>query len=109
MNVGGQERKLGKIIELYGEKAIIQVFEGTENMALRNTHTRLTGHPMERCLREMLGRTFNGIGPAYRLVWSCTPENVRLANGKPLNPVSREYPRNYILDRYFCHRRTGLL
>ena len=42
MNVGGQERKLGKIIELYGEKAIIQVFEGTENMALRNTHTRLT-------------------------------------------------------------------
>ena len=37
MNVGGQERKLGKIIELYGEKAIIQVFEGTENMALRNT------------------------------------------------------------------------
>ncbi len=32
MNVGGQERKLGKIIELYGEKAIIQVFEGTEKV-----------------------------------------------------------------------------
>lgn len=31
-------------------------------MALRNTHTRLTGHPMEITLpEEMLGRT-NGIG-----------------------------------------------
>ena len=101
MNVGGQERKLGKIIELYGEKAIIQVFEGTENMALRNTHTRLTGHPMEIVVsEEMLGRTFNGIGQPIDGLGP-VPGNVRLdVNGKPLNPVSREYPRNYI--------RTGI-
>lgn len=101
MSVGGQERKLGKIIELYGEKAIIQVFEGTENMALRNTHTRLTGHPMEIIVsEEMLGRTFNGIGQPIDGLGP-VPGNVRLdVNGKPLNPVSREYPRNYI--------RTGI-
>ena len=29
------------------DKAVIQVFEGTDNMSLGNTHTRLTGHPME--------------------------------------------------------------
>ena len=47
MTVGGKTHKIGRIIEIYGDKAIIQVFEGTEGMALRNTHTRLTGHPME--------------------------------------------------------------
>lgn len=42
---------------------MIQVFESTENMALRNTHTRLTGHPMEIGVSvDMLGRTFDGIG-----------------------------------------------
>lgn len=101
MSVGGRERKLGKIIELYGEKAIIQVFEGTENMALKNTHTRLTGHPMEiRVSDEMLGRTFNGIGQPIDGLGP-VPGGTRLdVNGKPLNPVSREYPRNYI--------RTGI-
>ncbi|MEE1341394.1 MAG: V-type ATP synthase subunit B, partial [Lachnospiraceae bacterium] len=43
---GEKEDKLGRIIELYGEKAVIQVFEGTENMSLSNTSTKLSGHPM---------------------------------------------------------------
>ena len=45
--VEGNTKKMGRIVELYEDKAMIQVFEGTENMSLRNTHTRLTGHPME--------------------------------------------------------------
>ena len=48
--IGGSERKIGRIIELYEDKAVIQVFEGSENMSLKNTHTRLTGHPMEIAL-----------------------------------------------------------
>ena len=38
-------QKIGRIIEIYEDKAVIQVFEGTDNMSLGNTHTRLTGHP----------------------------------------------------------------
>ena len=45
--VDGTERKIGRIVEIYEDKAVIQVFEGSENMSLKNTHTRLTGHPME--------------------------------------------------------------
>ena len=41
--VGGKEQKLGRIVELNEDKAVIQVFEGTENMSLTNTHTRLSG------------------------------------------------------------------
>ena len=48
--VDGTERKIGRIVEIYEDKAVIQVFEGSENMSLKNTHTRLTGHPMEIAL-----------------------------------------------------------
>ena len=61
--VEGNQKKIGRIVEIYEDKAVIQVFEGTENMSLTNTHTKLTGHPMEVALSpDMLGRTFNGIG-----------------------------------------------
>ena len=63
MTVDGKEKKLGRIIEAYEDKAVIQVFESTGNMALKNTHTRLTGHPMEIGVSaDMLGRTFDGLG-----------------------------------------------
>lgn len=99
--VNGKEHKMGRIVEVYKDKAIIQVFEGTENMSLNNTHTRLTGHPMEIGLsEEMLGRTFNGIGEPIDDLGPITVEEVRDVNGLPLNPVKRESPRNYI--------RTGI-
>ncbi len=47
ITIDGNQKKLGRIVEVYEDKAVIQVFEGTENMSLQNTHTRLTGHPME--------------------------------------------------------------
>ena len=95
--VNGNERKLGRIIEIYEDKAVIQVFEGTENMSLLNTHTKLTGHPMEIALSpDMLGRTFNGIGQPIDDLGPITSTLTRDINGLPLNPVKREYPRNYI-------------
>ncbi len=101
MTVEGREKKIGRIIEVYEDKAIIQVFEGTEGLALRNVHTRLTGRPMELAVSEdMLGRTFNGVGEPIDGLGDISSD-IRLdVNGKPLNPVTREYPRDYI--------RTGI-
>lgn len=94
-------KKLGRIIEIYENKAIIQVFEGSENMSLLNTHTKLTGHPLMLDLSpDILGRTFNGIGKPIDGMGPITTDLHRDVNGKPLNPVTREYPRNYI--------RTGI-
>ncbi len=99
--MSGKEKKLGRIIEVYQDKAVIQVFEGTENMSLMNTQTRLTGKTLEIALsEEVLGRTFNGIGRPIDGMGSISSEVRRDVNGKPLNPVAREYPRNYI--------RTGI-
>lgn len=90
-------RKLGRIIEIYEDKAVIQVFEGTENMSLMNTHTKLSGHPMEVDLsKDILGRTFNGIGKPIDGLGPVIAETKANINGLPLNPVTREYPRNFI-------------
>ena len=90
-------RKLGRIVEIYEDKAVIQVFEGTENMSLMNTHTRLSGRPMEIDLSlEILGRTFDGIGRPIDGLGPVAAEARLNINGLPLNPVTREYPRNFI-------------
>ena len=100
-NDGLQEKKLGRVVEINDDKAVIQVFEKTENLSLQNTHTRFTGRPMEIGLSEsLLGRTFNGIGEPIDNLGEIVAEKKADVNGKPLNPVRREYPRNYI--------RTGI-
>ena len=99
--VEGKTKKLGRIVEIYEDKAVIQVFEGSENMSLNNTHTRLTGRPMEIALSpEILGRTFDGIGNPIDGLGPIVSDTRANINGLPLNPVTREYPRNYI--------RTGI-
>ena len=93
----GAEKKLGKIIEVYEDKAIIQVFAGSENMSLVNTHTKLTGQPLEFTLSpDILGRTFNGLGKPIDGLGPIVSDLKRDVNGFPLNPVMREYPRDYI-------------
>jgi len=90
-------KKIGRIIEIYEDKAVIQVFEGTEGMSLDNTRTRLSGRPMEIALSpEILGRTFNGIGQPLDGMVPVVSEKHWNINGLPLNPVTREYPRNFI-------------
>lgn len=94
-------KKLGRIIEIYEDRAVIQVFEGSENMSLTNTHTKLTGHSLRIPLSpEILGRTFNGVGKPIDGMGEILSDIKRDVNGMPLNPVTRQYPRNYI--------RTGI-
>ncbi len=95
--VAGGEHKIGQIIDLDQDKAVIQVFEGTENMSLGNTHTKLTGHPMELTVSaDMLGRTFSGLGDPIDGLGPIVADDKRDVNGLPLNPVKRVYPKNFI-------------
>lgn len=89
--------RIGRVVSIEGEKAVIQVFQGTDGLSKTNTKTRLLGHPMELGLsREILGRTFNGIGDPIDGLGPVYADEFEDVNGKPLNPVSRQYPRNYI-------------
>ena len=90
-------KRIGRIIECYEDRAVIQVFEGTDGMSLRNTRTVLSGHQMEIALSEdILGRTFDGIGRPIDNLGPIAAEMRVDVNGMPLNPCRREYPRNYI-------------
>ncbi len=92
----GTERT-GRVVQIDGSRAILQVFEGTKGLSLKNTRTKFSGKPMEMPLsEELLGRVFNGAGKPIDGLGDIYAEKFEDINGKPLNPVSRSYPRNYI-------------
>ncbi len=92
----GTERT-GRVAMLEGNRAILQVFEGTNGLSLHNTRTRFSGKPMELPLSgELLGRVFDGAGRPADGLGEIYPETYADINGLPLNPVARHYPRNFI-------------
>lgn len=89
--------RTGRIVEIEGEKVVIQVFEGTKGLSLVNTKTRMTGHPIELSLSpEIVGRVFDGLGRPIDGLGEVYPVEKRDVNSSPINPVSRVYPKNYI-------------
>ena len=94
-------RRTGRVVQIDGDRVVLQVFEGTSALSLGNTRTSFQGHPMELPLSpELLGRIFNGAGTSIDGFGPVFAEKREDINGHPLNPVSREYPLNYI--------RTGI-
>jgi V/A-type H+/Na+-transporting ATPase subunit B len=96
IEVEGIGRKKGKVVQIDGDRVIIQVFEGTSGISLNNTSVAFTGKPMEIPLsKDILGRTFNGIGEPIDGAGFYSDKKYDI-NGRPINPVGRRYPRNYI-------------
>ena len=94
-------KRTGRIVAIEGSRAAVQVFEGTRGISMVNTTTTLTGKPMEMKLSpEILGRVFDGLGRPIDGLGEIFPKMRLNINGKPINPVSRVYPQNYI--------RTGI-
>ena len=91
------QRRYGRVILLDGDKAVLQVFEGTRGISLENARTHFTGRPMDIALsKEMLGRIFDGAGRPIDGLGELYPEERRNINGSAINPVSRMYPRSCI-------------
>ena len=89
--------RTGRVVKIDGDTVAVQVFEGTRGMSMSNTETVFTGKPMEIALSpEILGRVFDGLGRPIDGLGDVYPVEKRDVNGAPINPVSREYPRNFI-------------
>lgn len=97
IRVDESNKRKGKVIQIDKDRAIIQVFENTEGISINNTSVTFTGHSLEIALsKEILGRQFNGIGEPRDgggEIYSSKKYNV---NGRPMNPVARMYPRDFI-------------
>ncbi len=97
IKIDNEEIRTGKIIKIEGDKVIAQVFECTAGISTVNSSVKFTGEPLTIPLsKEILGRTFNGVGEpidgSYQVI-SSERDNI---NGRPINPVARRYPKNFI-------------
>lgn len=89
--------KKGKVVQLYEDKVIIQVFENTTGLSIHNASVSFTGKPLRIPLsREILGRIFNGLGEPIDGAGEVYSDKLYNVNGRPINPVARQYPRNFI-------------
>ena len=78
----------GRVVQIEGERIVVQVFEGTRRISLKNTRTRLSP--------EIIGRVLDGAGKPIDGLGDIFPVKKANINGTPINPVSRVYPKNYI-------------
>lgn len=90
----GDER-LGQVLELNRDAAVVEVFEGTRGIDAHKTRVRFTGEAFRLGVSEdMLGGVFDGLGRPMTV--RIIPEKEMDINGKPINPGSRELPREFI-------------
>ena len=97
LTLGNGQQRAGQVLEVHGKKAVVQVFEGTQNIDSRNTHCEFTGDTLKMGIsEEMLGRLFNGSGKAIDQAPPVFAEDFLDIQGQPINPFSRTYPKEMI-------------
>ncbi len=91
------ENRRGKVLEITEKFALVQVFEGTAGINRTSSRIRFLGRSIELPVsQDMLGRVFSGFGDPIDKLPPVIPKERRDINGAPMNPYSREYPRDFI-------------
>lgn len=91
------EKRIGDVIRLDKDITTIQVYESTTGMNSKDIKTEFMGTPLMIDLsKQMLGRVFNGTSNPIDGLGEIKPDVRRDINSKPINPIAREYPKNYI-------------
>ncbi|MFB6182715.1 MAG: V-type ATP synthase subunit B, partial [Candidatus Nanohaloarchaea archaeon] len=91
------EKRRGTVLEAEGNRAVVQVFEGTRGIDTSETSVRLTGETMKVGVsKDLLGRILDGAGEPIDGGPRVIPEEEKEIYGSAINPVAREYPREFI-------------
>ena len=86
-----------KVLEVNGDKAVVQLFESSAGINLKDSKIRFLGHPLELAVSgDMLGRVFNGMGQPIDGGPDILAEKRLDINGQPINPAARDYPNEFI-------------
>lgn len=92
----GQMRR-GQVLEVKGDIAVVQVFEGTRDLNTSTTKVRFTGETAHIGVSlDMLGRVFSGTGNPIDGGPEIIPEKELDINGAPMNPSARDFPAEFI-------------
>ncbi len=87
----------GRVLEITGTRAMVQVFEGTSGLSPQEVKVKFLGKGMELGVSlDMLGRVFDGFGRPIDDGPPLIPEKYLNVNGNPMNPFSRDYPNEFI-------------
>ncbi len=91
------EIRLGKVLEVNGSNALVQLFEASQGLKISTSKARFIGHGIELSVSEdMLGRVFDGMGrPADGGPEIIADKRLDI-NGEPINPAARDYPDEFI-------------
>ncbi len=90
-------QRIGQVLELNGDRAIVQVFEGTAGLDLDRTVARFSGRGARVGVGlGMLGRIFDGAGNPIDGGPPVAPEAMQDINGLPINPFARAHPGDFI-------------
>ncbi|MCD6496369.1 MAG: V-type ATP synthase subunit B [Candidatus Aenigmarchaeota archaeon] len=91
------EKRFGQVLDAMEDKAVVQLFEGTSELDTKGTKVKFLGESMKLEVSEgMLGRIFSGAGRPIDRLGKLVPEDRLDVNGLPINPASREFPREFI-------------
>jgi len=91
------EIRLGKVLEVHDDTALIQLFAGTSGVNVFNSKVKFLGKGLEVALApDILGRVFDGLGRPIDDGAEIIPQEMRDINGLPLNPYARDYPSEFI-------------
>ncbi len=91
------KRRLGQVLDIADNRAVVQVFAGTSGLSNASTRIRFAGESLRIPVsREMLGRVFDGVGRPKDDLPDVIATDRRDVNGLPINPASRQYPRDFI-------------
>lgn len=87
----------GRVLEIGSDIAVVEVFEGTRGLSIPGTKVRFLGESLKLPVTtEMMGRVFNGLGLPIDGGAEPITDILRDINGAPINPIIREYPRDFI-------------
>ncbi|MFC1546726.1 V-type ATP synthase subunit B [bacterium] len=91
------ELRRGQVLEVSGDKALVQLFEGSTGLNLSDSKITFLGRSIEMGLSiDMLGRIFDGLGRPIDNGPDILPEKKVDVNGTPINPYARNYPSEFI-------------
>ncbi|MBQ7278486.1 MAG: V-type ATP synthase subunit B, partial [Clostridia bacterium] len=83
----------GKVLEVNGDRALVQLFEGSQGLRVSTAKARFMGRSIELDVApDMLGRVFDGMGKPKDGGPALIPEKHLNINGNPMNPAARDYP-----------------
>ena len=97
------EVRRGRVLEVDGNRALLQLFEGATGIDVPSSRVRFLGRGVELGVsKEMLGRIFDGQGRPIDDGPEIIPEERRDINGSPINPYARDYPNEFIQTGISC-------